>query len=109
MNKLIPLMAIGTIFGALKFLDVYNNRVKENNLSVDDLDKDLKDIQTELGRLIDLKVVNDRFEATGMLHPITLSVDGIEISVKIQELTDRIDVIIGIRKDLKSKINKESK
>ena len=53
----------------------------------------MKKIQQELGRLIEIQDLNNRFELTNQVEEVLLEVNGVDINLRIKELTDRIEAL----------------
>ena len=89
--KIIPaIIALGTVAvatGVVTELIISDDDdyVEDENTKKEVLGK-LKRLQNELARLTDLKMLNDRREATSQVKSVDLMVDGIEINELISTL-----------------------
>ena len=95
-----PLLALGVTLVITKLISEYENALEDKTITREDLEKEMRIIQLGLGRLIDLKVVNDRFESTEQIEKIKLSINGVEIRSRIEELTSRIEAIRELLKKI---------
>jgi len=101
--KLVPILAVGAV-GIAALMSTYEEKIKNKEISRDDIVNEMKQIQNELARLIELNALNDRFEQTGQVEEINLDINGVSVGERIENLTKRIDVLRDLLKTMK-KIN----
>jgi|SaaInlStandDraft_4_1057021.scaffolds.fasta_scaffold47221_1 hypothetical protein len=74
------------------------------SIDTNDLD-DIKSIQNELARLYDVKILNDKLEATAQVRKTVLTVGGVEIKEAIDILENRLEQLV--KKNRSKKKNKK--
>lgn len=99
--SLMKVLTLGAVVGAVALYKYYEEQLEGEQISREELMDEMKQIQQELGRLNDLKVLNDKFELTGQVEKIDLSINGVNVEERIEEMTGRIDVIRDILKTLR--------
>ena len=108
--KVVPIALAMVTVGAIA-LGAISNSNKDTETDIDTangfeetkqavLDR-MKQCQNELARLSDLKVMNDKREATNMVSNIELSIDGIEITTVISDIEDELTRLTNLYNSIK--------
>ena len=100
MFRLIPLLVVGAVLGGAALLSEYQKVIDGNEEETEiDFEQELKRLQKELSRLYHLQDTNSKLEVTGELDNIELSINGISISERIAELTERMEVVLKLKNE----------
>ena len=94
--KFIPaVIAIGTVAsiaaGAIvSLLDEDTTAIKHDEQTKQDVLAKMKRVQNELARFSDLKILNDKREATNQVHTIELKIGDVEINELLAQLEEEL-------------------
>lgn len=83
------------------------NDYKSNEKNPTQVIEKIKDIQNELARLHDLKMLNDKRESTGQLRKTEITVGGVEINTAISTLEEEIARLTKKLNKMKSNNNRK--
>ena len=89
-------MALGAIVNSTE--DTEPDGFEETKQAV--LDR-MKQCQNELARLSDIKLMNDKREATKMVSNVELSIDGVEITELISKLEEELSRLTKVYNSVK--------
>jgi len=108
--RLLPFMAIGavalgtfTIINTL--LDDQENLDRYDEQNLKQVKAKMKRINDELGRLVDIKMMNDKREATNQVSNAAITVDGVEINELIQKLEEELGRLVKLHAVMKNTDN----
>jgi len=69
-------------------------KAQEKEYTAKQIEKRMKKINSELARLSDIKMLNDRRESTKQLKPITISIDGVDIDELMKTLEIELNSLV---------------
>lgn len=93
--KILPaVIALGTVAVIAVGVDLMmsdTTDISEDSVTKKEVLTQMKQLQNELARLSDLKMINDKREATTQVNNIELNINGVEINELISTLSASLD------------------
>ena len=108
-NNMIPAIAAlvaTTVLGKVVY-DKYMEAIESDNMSEEEIASQVNIVQKNLVRLIDLNTLNQRFEQNEDVDEIRLSIDGVDIDTRIEELKQELSVLVALNAEFIKKRSAE--